>query len=151
MSNDNIKDEVEMFMKNDLDFGATPLEYELTPEQKKIAAMGMAVNATVIQLISEGIFPLEHQIHFMGHLQDFMDRIYKGESLRLPNVSQTLQVNSKAGNLFYEAANVAFEKGSESFQHMKDISQEMVKAMQDGDEPSAENSNPDLAKNRTLN
>lgn len=126
MSND-----LEEFMTNRFDFGERSADVELTDDQKRLAAIAMAINATIVQLINEGYFQPDQQIHFMGHLQDFMDRIYHGEGVKMPNTDQTLQVNSKAGNLFFTAMSNAFENGSAHFAEIKRVSQEMVKKMQE--------------------
>lgn len=122
------KDE-DNFTVGKVDLGTQPALYPLTDDQKKLASVAMAVNATLVTLIAEGIFPIDHQVHFMGHFQDFMDRIYNGEGVKLDNVNQTLQVNAKTGNLFFEATNNAFYNGSKNFADLKEVSKEMVRRM----------------------
>lgn len=143
---DATKSDLEDFMLNRSDFGEKPLDYPLSSDEKKIAVMGMAVNATIVQLINEGLFPSEQQIHFMGHLQDFMDRMYNGEGIKLPNTQQTLQINSKAGTLYFEAMNHAFTNGSKNFSELKRLSEEKLNKL-----IGEESGDVDLSPNRILN
>lgn len=122
MNDDN---DIKKFLEGKVDFGVTPAEYPLTDEQRKLAAFGMAFNAAVIQFILEGVIPEDQQLHFIGHLQDFVNRLYKGESLTFPGVPQTLQLNSKSGNLFYEAAERALVEGSKAFDQIKEFTKLM--------------------------
>lgn len=115
MSNEDIRN----FNQNSIDYGAVPLDVALTSEQKKIATLSMALNATLVQFINEGLFSPDQMIHFIGHLQDFTQRIYEGENLQIPNTHQTLQINSKAGMLFAEATESAFLHGKETFIKIK--------------------------------
>lgn len=114
-----MSEDLKDFMENRVDFGTKPLEYPLTDDQKKLAAFAMALNASIVQFINEGLFPESQQMHFMGHLQDFMARLHAGEGVKMPNTSQTLQVNSKAGTLFFEASNDAFANGSKNWQEIQ--------------------------------
>lgn len=118
------------FMDNVKDFGATPPDFELTDEQKKLSSLSMAINATLIQFINEGFIPADQQLHFMGHLQDFMQRLYEGENLALPNTRQTLQLKSKAGTLYYQAAEEAFKHGRETFSAIKEAAAQMRSEME---------------------
>lgn len=127
------REKIKQFMDGQADFGLLPSDGPLTEDQKRLSALGMAMNAAVVQFINEGLFPIEEQLHFMGHLQDFAARIYRGESLKLPNTNQTLQINSKAGNTFYEASVDALDNGVENFAKMKELSRKMAEAMEQGD------------------
>lgn len=118
---DNIKD----FMEGKIDFGKVPAEYPLTDEQRKLAAFSMGINGAIVQFITEGLIPAEQQLHFVGHLQDFINRLYNGESLSFPGVTQTLQVNSKAGNMFYEAAESALKEGTDTFNKITEFTKKV--------------------------
>lgn len=124
--------ELENFVKNVTDFGTTPSDVELTPEQKKLSTISMAVQATIVQFINEGLIPIDQQLHFMGHLQDFANRIYNGESIKLPNTQQTLQINSKAGTLFHAVTENALVNGSANFSELKRVSQEYAQLQEQG-------------------
>lgn len=118
--NDKLEKDTGDFIQNKFDFGLKPADYPLSDEQKKISVLAMAMNAAVVQFIFEGLISTEHQLHFMGHLQDYANRLYNGESVKMPYTSQTLQINSKAGNLFYEAAEIAFKQGSDNFKKINE-------------------------------
>ncbi len=140
MSDDNKKQgDVKDFMSNRFDFGTKPSDIELNDWQKKMAALAMGMNAALVQFILEGIIPHAEQIHFMGHLQDYTARIYAGESIKLPGTDQTLQINSKAGNLFYTAAEEALANGRKNFEELKKLSQEL--RAQQVDENTEQNPN----------
>lgn len=124
----NKEDNVRNFIDNIKDFGKEPASKVLTDDQKKLAALSMAMNAAVIQFILEGIIPLDQQLHFMSHLQDFAARIYGGEDFRMEGVTHTLQVNSKAGNLFYDAVEDALKNGHENYLKIKRLSAEAQSA-----------------------
>lgn len=123
----NENNDISKFNSGDLDFGNSPPSYELSIDQKKLAALAMAIQATVVQFVNEGLFDPTQQVHFMGHLQDFINRLYIGETMNLPNTKQTLQINSKVGNLFFEATNGAFTEGSARWAKIKEMSQEAAK------------------------
>jgi hypothetical protein len=129
------KDDIEDFMDNIKDFGKEPAERALTENEKKLAALAMGMNAAIVQFINEGIIPLEEQIHFMLHLQDFTARIYNGEDLKIPRTNQTLQINSKAGNLFLEAAEEALINGHKNYKSIN----EKLKALEPNIEKEHEN------------
>lgn len=124
MSDDEKTDNTK-FRENLQDFGKEPTDFPLDPNQKKLAAIAMGVQAAIIQFILEGLIPLSEQLHFMTHLQDFTARIYSGESLKFDGTGQTLQINSKAGTLFYQAAEEALENGHKNYEKLK----EMTKAV----------------------
>ncbi len=133
MSDDNKKpSDVSDFMSNRFDFGTKPADIELNDWQKKLAALAMGMNAALVQFILEGIIPNAEQIHFMGHLQDFTARIYAGESVKMPSTGQTLQINSKAGNLFYTAAEEALANGRKNIEELKRLSQELREQQAEG-------------------
>lgn len=115
------KEEIKSFNTGEFDFGLVPADRELNEHEKRLASVTMAVNAAIVQFVIEGIIPFEEQVHFMGHLQDFISRIYRGDAVKLPGTAQTLALNSKAGNIFYEAAINALEHGEENFQKLQAI------------------------------
>jgi hypothetical protein len=119
------KQKIKQFMKDQLDpiggdYGLRALNTPLTEEQRKIASMGMAFNAALVQFVLEGIIPFEQQGHFMGHLADFAERIYRGEKVKLPYTTQTLAVDSEAGRLYAEAAIDELENGHKNYMKMKE-------------------------------
>jgi len=116
----SFKDEVRQFMEAAIDYGKKPLEAPLTEEQKKLAALGMAINATIVQFVLEGILPEGEQMHFMMHLGDFAERLYKGELLKMPGTQQTMSVNSEAGRLYALAAEQELNHGHETFLKLKE-------------------------------
>lgn len=142
-----LEDDVREFLNTKKDFGLEPSDTVLTDEQKKLSILSMALNATLVQFVLEGLFLPEQQLHFMGHLQDFANRLYNGESIKLPQTSQTLQINSKAGTLFYNATNIAFTSGSENFAAIKRAMQEVQQQQQDNNPlGQTEQINNDTAK-----
>lgn len=124
-------EDMRQFMDRKFDFGKAPVDYPLTEDQKQISVLAMAINAAIVQLILEGLFPADEQLHLMGHLQDFANRLYNGESILMPGTGQTLQVNSKAGNLFYEASIEAFKNGTQNFEKVKQVAKELAEERQD--------------------
>lgn len=140
--------DLEKFMNNVGDFGKLPPDFEMTVEQKKLAVLAMAINAAIVQFINEGLFPHGQQLHFMGHLQDFANRLNNGESVNMPHTKQTLQVNSKAGTLFYQATENALVEGSANFSKIQEFSKEVLARQETSDEPEGD---PDLSKSRILN
>lgn len=129
-------EDVKAFMRGEYDFGERPATVALSEDQKKLAALGMAVNATLVQFIQEGIIPYDQQIHFMGHLQDFANRLYNGESIKMPDTRQTLQVNSQGGNLFYEASLDALTQGSANWEKIKDLGRKAHEEQQAQGQPA---------------
>jgi len=112
----------EDFMTGAVDYGRVPPTRELSEEEKKIATFTMAANAAVIQFMLEGIIPIEHQIHFMVHMQDFTARLWKGEEIRFPDVKQTLSLDSEAGRMYADAASDALLNGSKNYKAVKELS-----------------------------
>lgn len=102
---------IDEFMDNTKDFGLVPLSEPMSDADRKVASMLMATNAALMQLILEGVMPPAEQLHFMIHLQEFANRIYKGEAVKLPTVAQTLAVDSIGGKMFLGSANVALTDG----------------------------------------
>jgi hypothetical protein len=126
------------FIANVVDFGKEPATAVLTEAEKRFAALCMAVNAAIVQFINEGVIPIEEQMHFMQHLQDFAERLYRGESLKLPNTGQTLQINSKSGNMFFAAGFEATENGHKNYVKINNMMRDLAaqaKAQQDDSEP----------------
>lgn len=115
------KEDIKAFMENAKDFGLEPASSVLEEWQKKVAALSMGMNAAIVQLILEGSIKPEEQVHFMLHMQDFTARIFAGEKLKLPSTGQTLDINSKAGNLFFEAGEDALVNGSKNYARIKDM------------------------------
>jgi len=141
MSNDNNDDKKrEDFMTGNVDYGRVALETPLTDEEKKMAAFGMAINAALIQFILEGIIPIEHQIHFMVHVQDFAAKLYAGEEVRFPDVKQTLALNSEAGRMYAMAAEDALNNGTKNFDKIRELSravrEQNEQTNKDGETPS---------------
>lgn len=116
----NEKDEIASFLEGSTDFGKQPATEVLEEWQKKIAALSMGMNAALVQFILEGIIPPEEQMHFIMHLHDFIGRIYSGEAIQLPYTRQTLDINSKAGNLFYKASEDSISNGHENYLRIKE-------------------------------
>jgi hypothetical protein len=131
----NSENDMKDFMTNVKDFGKEPATRELTDSEKRFAAISMAVNATVVQFINEGILPIGEQMHFMQHLQDFAERLYRGESLKLANTGQTLQINSKSGNMFFDAGTEAVENGHKNYVKINNLMRDLAsKVQQDNDD-----------------
>lgn len=122
---DEEKNKIENFMENAKDFGKEPPSRPLTDEEKKLASLSMGMNAAVIQFIIEGVIPHEEQLHFMMHVQDFTARLYAGEELRFDTVSQTLSINSVAGELYATAANEALINGHKNYNRIKELANEV--------------------------
>lgn len=116
------------FMQNKADYGEVPADYVLTEDQKRLAALAMGINAAVVQFILEGFIPIDEQIHFMGHLHDFTNRIYNGEALKMPSTTQTLNINAKSGTLFFEAAEDALKNGTENFHKLRELGAKLAEA-----------------------
>lgn len=131
MKTDDMKD----FIEGKVDFGKVEPDFPMTEDQRQIAALTMATNCALVQLVLEGSIEPEQQMHFMSHLQDFAERIYGGESITFEsNKDQTLQLNSKAGTLFYEAAMEALKNGHKNFKQLSELGRKIA---------AARNANPD--------
>lgn len=102
---------IDQFMDNEKDYGLEPISEPIPDAERKLASLLMATNATVMQLINEGVLDPPQMLHFMIHLQEFANRIYKGETVKLPGVPQTLAVDSIGGKLFVQSANIALTEG----------------------------------------
>lgn len=126
------KETARRFMAGEGDFGLEAPTTPLSEAEQRLAALSMAFNAALVQFISEGIIPYEQQVHFMGHLQDFANRLYRGEALKLDGTVQTLKVNSAAGNLFFEAAVDALENGTANYNKMKELTRKFAEDQQAG-------------------
>lgn len=138
------KEDYMEFMKGSRDFGLVDLPEPLPEDQRKLAAFVMAVQATLVQLILEGVFNPAEQIHFMSHLQDFTARLYSGEGVKLEGVKQTLKVNSEAGKLFLSATEDAFINGHENFLEIKRISKQIVEEAEQNKEQENVSTKPTL-------
>lgn len=123
------KDDIDEF-RSGVDFGDKPLKAPMSDLERKIASIAMAIQATMIQLIIENAFDEKQQVHFMVHLQDFMQRLYDGEALNFPDVSQTLKVDSGSGSLFLDAVNEGIKHGHEKFMAIQEEGKRMVAAQQ---------------------
>lgn len=141
-----MNEDVKNFNLGNFDFGEKPADYELSPDQKRIAAMSMGINAAIVQFVLEGYIPYDQQVHFMGHLQDFTSRIYRGESVKMPGTKQTLKLDSKAGTLFLEAAINALEHGEENFKKLNEWAKELEQRKAEGNDDPV----PTEAKPQTL-
>lgn len=132
--------EREAFYDNKEDFGIQPAERVLTEAEKQISVYNMALNAAIATLISEGAFPPGQQVHLMVHLQDFVQRLYQGETVRLPGVFHTLKLDSRIGTLFADAAKDALSHGTETFKEFqKAVREAQDKAEQDNNEGAQSN------------
>lgn len=99
------------FMDNNEDYGALPITEPIAPEDRKLAAIMMGMNAALTQMIIEGTIPSGELLHFMIHFQEFSNRLYEGEAITLRDVPQTLKVDSIGGKMFVDSANVALTTG----------------------------------------
>lgn len=105
------------------DQGLEAPKEKLTDGERRYVSLHMAVIASFAQLVREGMLPAAQNSHFMMHLQDFLARLYAGESLDLGNAdltgafkqeggqSQTFKVDSQLGVMFKEVGNYALEHG----------------------------------------
>lgn len=141
-----MNEDVKKFNLGEFDFGEKPADRELTPSEKQIAAMSMGINAAIVQFVLEGFIPYAEQVHFMGHLQDFTSRIYRGEAVKMPGTTQTLKLDSKAGNLFLDAAINALEHGEENFKKLNEWAKELKQRQAEGNDDPV----PTEAKPQTL-
>lgn len=96
------------------DYGMKPLELALTEDERKLASMGMGVNAALVQFVLEGIIPPEHQMHFMRHLMEFTGMLYAGEKISFPGSPQTMAIDTEAGKLYAVAAAQMLTHGREN-------------------------------------
>lgn len=140
------KEDIGNFNASLEDYGEKPASVELTAEQKKLSVTGMALQAAVVQFIHEGLFSRDQQVHFMLHLQDFAERIYRGDKIKLPGTHQTLNVNSESGVLFYQAMEEALANGHKNFTRLNAEARELMAQR-------AEEESDDMldAKNTTIN
>lgn len=116
----------EDFFNSKEDFGSEPASEPMSDANKRLVAVFMAVNATLLQFVNEGVLPAEEQMHFMNHFQDFVNRIYKGEALTFSGVKHTLNVNSRLGSELLGSVDNMLEHGHE--QYIRVVN--MVKQMQ---------------------
>lgn len=126
------------------DYASKPLDYPLDENQKKLAALTMAVNAAMIQLVLEGSFDPREQMHFMSHLAEFADKAFHDEEITFPD-APPMKLNSKLGTMFYEAAEKALKEGRKVHQEVRDAAQKFIQ-----NQPE-EQGDPDLSPKRTLN
>jgi hypothetical protein len=119
LMSDKFKEEIEEFYKRSADFGKEPLAEPLTDVERKQATLAMAVNAALIQFVLEGLLSPADQLHFMVHVSDFSERLYKGEEIKFPGAEQTMSVNSRAGWLYNAATDESFRNGSKSLADFK--------------------------------
>lgn len=120
------REDISNFNGNLEDYGEKPASVELTPEQKKLSVIGMALQAAIVQFIHEGLFPRDQQVHFMLHLQDFAERLHRGGKLKLPGTHQTLNVDSESGVLFYQALEEALENGHKNFTRLNEEARQVI-------------------------
>lgn len=103
--------ELQDLYSSDTDLGTLPQQGEkLNDTQRKLAALAQAVQAAILQLVAEGVIPLKEQGHFYIHLQDFMARLYAGETLDL-GLRQSYKVDSRSGEVFLESLDHGFKDG----------------------------------------
>lgn len=102
------------------DLGKEPSSRALTEVERKLIASSMAVNASIVQFMLEGIVPAEEQVHFMIHYADFLARLYAGEDVKINGIPSTFSVDSKAGELYLEAVEEALKHGKLPEQHAAD-------------------------------
>lgn len=81
-----------------------------TDDQRKFIALAQAVQAAFLQLIAEGVVPFKEQGHYIIHLQDFMARLYAGETIDL-GLEQSYKVDSRSGEIFLESMNNGMKLG----------------------------------------
>lgn len=128
------EEDFKKFMTNAKDFGKEPIDKPLSAEEYKLTALAMAVNAALIQFVNEGVLAAEQQIHFMMHVQDFSNRLFDGEVLKLENTYQSLAVDSAAGRLYQLATEEAFKHGSENYARLKEIGRQQAEDRQQNGE-----------------
>ncbi len=111
------------------DQGVAPAE-GMSEEQRMLSTLLLAVNASLVQLLGEGVISGGDMTHFLMRFNDFANRLYKGEKVTFPfhvkqasagddQVPQTLAVNSKMGELYALAAEWAMQHGSEVYKEAK--------------------------------
>ena len=129
-------------LENKIDVGLLPTTEPMTDEQKKLGAFMMAINLTLVQLILEGALPPGQELHFLGHLSDYLNRLMNGEKIRIPHNSNTFNVNGLIAEVFYKATERAMTRGSEDFAEMKRLFKEAadaMKAQEDDDDEGSTN------------
>lgn len=128
--NDDTKAKRMAFYDDKEDFGSLPADRVLTTEERKISALLMATNAAMIQFTLEGLFDPKEAMHFMAHLQDFANRLYKGDSVKFSEAFHTLKVDSQAGQLFANSGEDALVNGSANLAKYKAAVSEMAQQVQ---------------------
>lgn len=145
--NDNTKAKRMAFYDDKEDFGSLPADRVLTTEERKVAAILMAVNAAMIQFTLEGLFEPSQSMHFMAHLQDFANRLYKGDSVKFSEAFHTLKVDSQAGQLFAASGEDALVNGSANLAKYKSAVNELAQQVQSAETKEGED---DLGNKPTL-
>lgn len=121
MPDNKNKPTIDDFMSNLDDFGTKKPIAELSLEDRKVSALMQALNATIYQFVIEGVIPMPEQLHFMIHFQEFAGKLWKGETITLPGVPQSLNLNSQAGELFAESGNNALTSGEENANKIREM------------------------------
>lgn len=147
----------EVMQDNAKDYGLELPEVPLTPEERKIAAISMAYQATFVRLVLEGIIPFGEELHMQVHFQEYANRLFRGDAVTLEAVNQTLKVDSVAGKLYAKSAENALDHGETTAANVRgkmeeayQQQQKMVARVSDEDQQTNKEEN-DLSPTRTLN
>jgi hypothetical protein len=116
------------------DLGKQPAQAHMDETAQKLSALYLAINATLQQLIKEGVFDPKEIDHFLLHFSDFASRLFAGESVSVYKnkedmvtstgvkiTNQSFSVNSRIGELYKNMAELVLVEGKidKSFESMK--------------------------------
>lgn len=106
------------------DLGKVAAQTYMDDKARAVAALQIGVNATLQQLIKEGVFDPHQVDHFLIHLSDFSARLYAGEDVNvIPEnaeyqtnrgqkiVRQTFRVDSRIGEFYWKMADLMLKYG----------------------------------------